>query len=183
MNAFSGYALTGMYIVLTFTPGFVLSQEFRSEQPPEADIQNSFDRSTYLGGITSLGQPGAAGLADLARAGNVAVIDLRGPGEERGLEERAAVEELGMEYVSFPVTGTASINYENAARLRQIIGEFNQPVVIHCGNGNRVGALLALGAKLSGAEDEVALSIGRDNGLTSLESTVLQRLEEDQPIQ
>ena len=183
MNTFSRYALTGICIVLTSMPSFVLGQEFRGEQPPEADIQNSFDRSTYLDGITSLGQPSAAGLADLARAGNVAVIDLRGPDEERGLEERAAVEELGMEYVSLPITGTANINYGNAAQLRQIIGEFNQPVAIHCGSGNRVGALLALGAKLNGAEDGVALSIGRDNGLTSLESTVLQRLEENQPIQ
>ena len=88
-----------------------------------------------------------------------------------------------MEYVSLPIIGTTNINYENAAQLRQIIGEFNQPGAIHCGSGNRVGALLALGAKLSGAEDEVALSIGRDNGLTSLESTVIQRLEEDQSIQ
>ena len=183
MSAFSRYALTGICIVLTSTPDFVLGQEFRGEQPPEADIQNSFDRSTYLDGITSLGQPSAAGLADLARAGNVAVIDLRGPDEERGLEERAAVEELGMEYVSLPIIGTANINYENAAQLRQIIGEFNQSVAIHCGSGNRVGALLALGAKLNGAEDGAALSIGRDNGLTSLESTVLQRLEENRPIQ
>tara|TARA_Y100000758_G_C15955833_1_gene387678 strand:+ start:116 stop:667 length:552 start_codon:yes stop_codon:yes gene_type:complete len=183
MSAFSRYALTGICIALTSTPNFVLGQEFRSEQPSEVDIQNSFDHSTYLDGITSLGQPSAAGLADLARAGNVAVIDLRGPDEERGLEERAAVEELGMEYVSLPIIGTTNINYENAAQLRQIIGEFNQPVAIHCGSGNRVGALLALGAKLSGAEDEVALSIGRDNGLTSLESTVIQRLEEDQSIQ
>ncbi len=183
MNAFSRYALMGICIVLTPMPSFVLGQKFRNEQPPEVDIQNSFDRSTYLDGITSLGQPSAAGLADLARTGNVAVIDLRGPDEERGLEERAAVEELGMEYVSLPITGTANISYENAARLRQIIGEFNQPVAIHCASGNRVGALLALGAKLNGAEDEVALSIGRDSGLTSLESTVLQRLEEDQLIQ
>ncbi|SVB34819.1 uncharacterized protein METZ01_LOCUS187673 [marine metagenome] len=183
MNAFSRYALTGICIVLTSMPSFVLGQEFRGEQPPEADIQNSFDRSTYLDGITSLGQPSAAGLADLARAGNVAVIDLRGPDEERGLEERAAVEELGMEYVSLPITGTTNISYENAARLRQIIGEFNQPVAIHCASGNRVGALLALGAKLNGAEDGVALSIGRDNGLTSLESTVLQKLKEKQLIQ
>ena len=183
MNAFSRYTLTGICIVLTSTPGFVLGQEFRIEQPPETDIQNSFDRSTYLDDITSLGQPSASSLADLAQAGNVAVIDLRGPDEERGLEERAAVEELGMEYVSLPIIGTTNINYENAAQLRQIIGEFNQPVAIHCGSGNRVGALLALGAKLSGAEDEVALSIGRDNGLTSLESTVIQRLEEDQSIQ
>ncbi len=65
MSTFSRYALMGICIVLTSMPSFVLGQKFRNEQPPEVDIQNSFDRSTYLDGITSLGQPSAAGLADL----------------------------------------------------------------------------------------------------------------------
>ena len=49
---------------------------------------------------------------------------------------------------------------------------------MHCGSGNRAGALLALREKLNGAENGAALEFGREAGLTRLEPVVIERLEE-----
>ncbi len=50
-------------------------------------------------------------------------------------------------------------------------------VLVHCASGNRVGALFALRAAwLDGKEKDLALKIGRERGLTSLEKTVSEML-------
>jgi protein tyrosine phosphatase (PTP) superfamily phosphohydrolase (DUF442 family) len=70
------------------------------------------------------------------------------------------------------------VTYANANELDRLLAQFDKPVLVHCGSGNRAGALLALRAKLNGADDETALEAGRDTGLTGLEPVVKQRLEE-----
>ena len=129
-------------------------------------------------GITAAGQPTEIGLKALADEGFAAVIDLRTAGEDRGLDEQRIVEELGMDYVSLPIAGRGAINFENAKRLDEILKNYDEPVLVHCGRSNRVGALFALREKLSGADDDDALAFGRSAGMTSLESTVKSRLAE-----
>lgn len=129
-------------------------------------------------GAVSTAQPTAAALQVAADAGFVAVIDLRGSDEDRGLDEKAEVEALGMTYLSLPVTGEDAISYDNAARLDRLLADIDGPVLLHCGSGNRVGALFALREKLHGAADEAALEKGRAAGLTSLEGVVRKRLAE-----
>jgi uncharacterized protein (TIGR01244 family) len=109
----------------------------------------------------------------------VAVIDLRGPQEDRGLDEQEAVEALGMDYVSLPVTGADAINFDNARELDRLVDTYDGPVLVHCGSGNRVGALLALRASLEGADTETAIQEGRKGGLTRLEELVRTRLEKE----
>ena len=54
-----------------------------------------------------------------------------------------------------------------------------QPVPVHCGSGNRIGALLAIGTALfDGALLDEALELGRDAGLTRLERTTREYLRE-----
>ena len=130
-------------------------------------------------GITAAGQPNENGLRELAEDGYVAVIDLRTEAEDRGMDEQAVVESLGMDYVSLPIAGRGAISFENAAKLDQILGKYDQPVLVHCGSSNRVGALLALREKMHGADDEDALAFGKSAGMTSLEDTVKSRLAED----
>jgi uncharacterized protein (TIGR01244 family) len=130
-------------------------------------------------GITAAGQPNENGLRELADSGYAAVIDLRTEGEDRGLDEKAVVESLGMDYVSLPIEGRGAISFENAAKLDQILGKYDQPVLVHCGSSNRVGALFALREKMNGADDEDALAFGKSAGMTSLEDTVKSRLAED----
>ena len=121
-------------------------------------------------GITSSGQPDTAALRVFADAGYVAVIDMRGPDEDRGLEdEQATVETLGMDYVPFPITSRDEINFDRARELDAVLQGIDGPVLIHCGSGNRVGAMLALRHSLNGADDDEALAHGKDAGLTRLE--------------
>ena len=132
-------------------------------------------------GITSAGQPDEQALKVFADSGYAAVIDLRGPAESRGYDEANVVEGLGMSYVPFPISGPDAINFENAAKLTELIAAQGGPVLVHCGSGNRVGALLALSKALDGADDEQAIAAGREGGLTRLEPVVRERLAERQP--
>jgi uncharacterized protein (TIGR01244 family) len=131
-------------------------------------------------GLTSTGQPNAEQLALFAEAGYVAVVDLRGESENRGLDEAATVEGLGLDYVNLPVSGADSISWENATKLDQILASYEGPVLVHCGSGNRVGALLALSKSKNGADDEDAVAYGKAAGMTGLEPVVRSRLAEDE---
>ncbi len=148
----------------------------------KVDIDEVVDAGAVqaVDGVTSSGQPNAEALKVFSDSGYAAVIDLRGESENRGLEdEQAVVEDLGMDYVSFPITGRDGISFENAERLDSLIEQYDGPVLVHCGSGNRVGALLALRESLNGASDEEALEYGREGGLTRLEGVVRERLEDD----
>ncbi len=129
-------------------------------------------------GITTAGQPNENGLKELANDGYAVVIDLRAAGEDRGIDEQALVESLGMDYVSLPVAGRGAVNFENARKLDEILGRYDEPVLVHCASSNRVGALFALREKMNGADDQDALAFGRSAGMTSLESIVRTRIAE-----
>ena len=143
-----------------------------------AQGQEIRNRGVPLENVTTGGQPDVAALESLADTGYAAIIDLRRPEEARGIDEQAEVERLGMSYVSIPVDGANGVTYENAELLNQILGETEGPVLIHCGSGNRAGALLSLREKLNGADNETALAVGRAGSLTGLESVVIERLQE-----
>lgn len=148
--------------------------------PLKVDLQTVVDTGSVapVGGITSAGQPDAAALKVFANNGYAAVVDLRTEGESRGLDERAVVEDLGMDYVTLPIARDG-ISFENARALDRLISGYDEPVLIHCGSGNRVGALLALRSSLEGADDEAAIEAGRAGGLTGLEGRVQEVLSED----
>ena len=129
-------------------------------------------------GMTSAGQPDEAALAVFAKQGYTTVIDLRTEGEDRGIDEPTVVEHLGMDYVSLPI-GRDDITFENAQMLDILISEAGGPVLVHCGSGNRVGALLALSKSMEGADDEAALEYGRKGGMTRLEGRVKEVLAEE----
>ncbi|MGB5333581.1 MAG: sulfur transferase domain-containing protein [Woeseiaceae bacterium] len=144
------------------------------------DLQNvgEIGVAQTLSGITSAGQPDEAALKDFADSGYAAVIDLRTDSEDRGLDERVVVESLGMDYVSLPI-GSDGISFDNARALDKLLSGYDQPVLVHCASGNRVGALLALRASLKGADDETAMELGKQGGLTGLEPKVREALEEN----
>jgi uncharacterized protein (TIGR01244 family) len=145
----------------------------------ETDIPN---RGEPLDGIITGGQPSAAAIATIAEQGFTAVIDLRSVEEDRGFDEAATVQGLGMSYISLPVSGAGGISYENANALDAILADIDGPVLVHCASSNRVGALLALRAKLNGADDEEALALGVDAGLTGLRPVVEEVLSTS-PVQ
>ena len=148
-------------------------------QGPKADLKTvvATGIATPVDGIATAGQPSAEALQVFADSGFRAVIDLRNPGEDRGFDEAAVVEQLGMRYVSLPIDGSAEVNMESAAALNALLAELDEPVLLHCGSGNRVGALLALGYVLNGSDPETAIAKGRSAGMTRLEGHVRELLE------
>ena len=123
-------------------------------------------------GVTASGQPSEASFKVFAESGYAAVIDLRTDGENRGLvDEPAVVEGLGMDYVSLPI-GRDGITVDNAKELGRLIESYDEPVLVHCGSSNRVGALLALKVYSDTGDAEMALEAGREGGLTRLEGQV-----------
>ena len=146
----------------------------------KVDIDDVVDAGAVkaVDGVTSAGQPSEEALRVFSDSGYAAVIDLRGENEDRGMDdEQAVVEELGMDYVAFPIASRDGVSFENAERLDALIEQYDGPVLVHCGSGNRVGALLALRESLNGASDEEALEHGREGGLTRLEGVVKDRLQ------
>ena len=146
--------------------------------PLRADLGEVVERGSVspVGGVTSAGQPDADALGVFARSGYAVVIDMRTPGEDRGFDEPAVVRQLGMEYVAFPI-GSGDITLDKARELDALLGQFDEPVLLHCGSGNRVGALLALSEYLETGDREGALQKGRDAGLTGLEGRVIDVIE------
>jgi len=120
----------------------------------------------------------AAGKVESVDSGYSVVIDMRGPDEDRGMDDfEGAVEATGMEYLAFPVVGADQVSFETAAKLDEVLQGIDGPVLMHCGSGNRVGAVLALRQSLNGAADEESIEFGKDAGMTRLEPRVREVLE------
>lgn len=133
-------------------------------------------------GLHTGGQPTADDLARLHAQGVRTVIDLRGGQEDRGYDEAAEAQRLGLRYVALPIAGKDDVTPANAAALHALLQQQDGPVLLHCASGNRVGALLALGAaRIDGASPQDALALGRAAGLTSLEPAVAEQLAGSEP--
>lgn len=164
---------------LGLTPFVAMALAFvwLATSPATAQTSDLPNRKDPLAGITTAGQPNAAQLKAAAAAGFKSVIDLRGPSEDRGMDEPAVVKGLGMSYVSLPVAGADGVTYANASALDKLLAKLEGPVLVHCSTGNRAGALLALRAKLTGADRESALALGVAAGLAGLKPTVEKKLD------
>ncbi len=139
-----------------------------------ADIAN-FSAPQDL--VFASGQPTEEQIQTLADAGIRHVISLRTDGEI-DWDESSLVNAAGMEFYSIPVAGAEGVTSENAATLDQLLAQLDgQPVLLHCGSSNRVGALRAMTARDGGASIEDALAEGRRWGMTRMEETVREILQ------
>ena len=137
-------------------------------------------RVPYEGLLTG-GQPSPEQISEIAARGFNTVINLRTEAETPNTDA-AFVESLGMVYIAIPIGGAEDLNEENAERLAQALDEAEEPILLHCGSGNRVGALIALKAYyVDGATAEAALAAGQDAGMTRLEPLVREKLGLPQP--
>ena len=142
---------------------------------PQLNTPYQFDPRPNL---LCAGQPDAAGFESAKQAGVVAVLNLR-PNEEMDWDEQAFLEELGLDYLQIAVSSPADLSQDNARKLNAWLEQYaDRPVLIHCASSNRVGALLALGAFLKGAEMDQALQLGRDAGLTRMEPMVASLMQQ-----
>jgi uncharacterized protein (TIGR01244 family) len=133
-----------------------------------------------MDGVLSGGQPSEEQIEAAARTGIRTVINLR-TDREPGFEwERDAVERLGMRYVHIPVAGAGGLTRDNVEAVDRALKDARAagPTLLHCGSGNRVGAMLALRrAWLEDAAPGEALAYGQAGGLTGLEPAVRELLD------
>ena len=147
--------------------------------PSEVETVDILNAKMPRPGVLVGGQPTPEHFEEAARLGYRTVVNLRGPGEKGSWDEGAKAAELGLDYVEIPVVGAEGISEENARAVAAVLDDpQNLPAMVHCGSGNRVGALFALMAfHLDGEDPEGALALGLDAGLTSLEPLVREKLQ------
>lgn len=131
------------------------------------------------------GQPDPHDLARYRNEGLRTVVDVREPNEEgHPADERDQVERLGMRYVAFPVNSDTQLTLERATELSAVLRHAEQPVLVHCKSGNRVGALLALLARHEeGRSVNEAMAFGRKAGMTTAEAKVRRLLEANERVE
>jgi uncharacterized protein (TIGR01244 family) len=120
-----------------------------------------------------------ANVEQLREAGIRHVINLRPIAENPQFDEAGVVEAHGLRYHYLPIEGARSLTRDNVLVFDRILSEVgNEPALIHCSTGNRVGALIALReAWVRGREPQEAIEEGKRWGLTRLEDNVRAALE------
>ena len=123
-------------------------------------VQNYYRISTQ---IATSGLIGVGGAQLLAAHNFKTIIDLRTANEGTD-EEKALVDAANMTYINIPMT-VAGISAEQLAKFTKAIETAQKPVLIHCGSGNRAGAMWASYQISKGIDPEIALAEGRKAGL------------------
>ena len=166
-----------MLLVLFFLAFSIAGAEKAEPLPSlqKIEIRNAL---TPLPGLLSGGQPTQQQLQDAASAGYRTIIDIRTSEEDRGYDEKTLVESLGMTYLHLPIAGPDTMTRANVQKFSDTLAEAGKgPTMLHCGSGNRVGALFALKAAwFDGQTAEDALALGLDRGMTGLEPAIREKL-------
>jgi uncharacterized protein (TIGR01244 family) len=159
---FSRALRTVIALVLFGTPIVVAAQESRETLPGAANYTR-VDATVACGGVTS---PEA--IAELKRRGFVSVINLRELSEPGVADEAAVVEKAGMRYLHIPLNSAKPETAPVDRFLAAVADRSNQPVYIHCGSANRVGAVWAIKRALQdGWTTDKALAEAEAIGLRS----------------
>lgn len=126
------------------------------------------------------GQPDAEQLEAFHELGVRHLVDLRPPEEAPDLNGAAQTSRAGLAYYHIPIAGGDDLTREHVAVLDTILKRIDgEKTLLHCASSNRVGAMMALHAAWhEGKSREEALQLGRDYGMTSLESQVAKQLSD-----
>lgn len=126
------------------------------------------------------GQPTAELLREAAKSGIKVVVNLRSEAEDPGYDEAALAAELGLAYLRVPVDGPAGLAEDNVRLFDAVLDQVgDEPVLMHCSTGNRVGAMFALhAARYRGLDTEAAIEFGEAHGLTHFADEVRAALED-----
>ena len=148
------------------------------DRAPHVAIRNA---RLPLPDVLTGGQPTPEQIDEAAGAGYRTIVNTRSSAEEGFEWEADRVADAGMRYVFIETPGADGLTRENVERLAELLADPEaRPMMIHCGSGNRVGALLALKAAwVDGQDDEAALQVGLDAGLTRLEEATRHLLAQD----
>jgi len=119
--------------------------------------------------VATGGQPTDAAYAKLAANGYRAVLNLRTASEGVDLKhEQEVVEKAGLRYVNIPVVSSSPKPEQAEEFIKAVKNSDNQPMLIHCGSANRVGAFLMIYRVVElGWPEDKALEEATRVGLTS----------------
>lgn len=124
------------------------------------------------------GQPEESAWPALAEAGITTIVNLRPESELNYRNEEREVNAANLIYINLPVDGAASLNKEQATVLWDVLNSADGSVLVHCGTGNRCGAMLALTeAWFRQRDTEDAIAFGKQAGLSGLEPVVRDLLK------
>jgi uncharacterized protein (TIGR01244 family) len=132
-----------------------------------AGVRN-FSRVDATVGCAGAVDPAAMGA--LRKEGFVSVINLR-EAAEQGAEvdaSRAAAQKAGLKYIHLPFNAAKPDSAVVDRFLAAVVDKSNQPVFIHCGSANRVGAMWMIKRALQdGWPIDKAQAEGQAVGLTN----------------
>ncbi|HIG85864.1 MAG TPA: hypothetical protein EYQ25_02365 [Planctomycetes bacterium] len=134
-------------------------------QPPTLNIKNFCHLAP---GVVGGGQVDVAEFSAMAEGGYTLVVNLRRASEPFPANEGDLVKQAGMAYVHIPMGGDTLVA-NHAAQLNAALEEFGSGhVLVHCGSGNRVGALWGLHTAIQeGATPEEGVQMAKDSGMRS----------------
>lgn len=113
--------------------------------------------------VATSGLIGDGGAPLLAAHNFKTVIDMRTVNEGTQ-EEKALVEGAGMVYINIPMT-VANLSDEHLEAFTKAMDQSPKPILVHCGSGNRAGAIWASYLISQGTDPEKALAEGRKAGM------------------
>ena len=158
-------SIMGSVLALLVTTAIVGARQLTKEEVPGIRNYTQVDATVACAGATA---PEA--VAELKRRGFVSVINFRTEGERGAMleEEAAAMREAEMKYFHIPFQSSAPTTEATEEFLEVVADPANQPVLIHCGSANRVGAMwLIKRVKLDGWEVDRATTEAEAIGLRS----------------
>jgi uncharacterized protein (TIGR01244 family) len=120
---------------------FVTSSAFAQVQKSDFPGVRNYSRVDATVGCGGATDPSA--MAGLKKEGYVSVINLR-LANEPGVDidaSRAAAKAAGLKYIHLPFDGASPDPKVVSDFLTAVADRANQPVFIHCGSANRVGAV------------------------------------------
>jgi uncharacterized protein (TIGR01244 family) len=154
------------------TPPQLSEQAFVYSLPASLPIRNFLPITERVAGG---GPPSAATIAEMRSLGYSTIINMRTLSEPGVAKEAALAKAAGLHYVHIPVSGTTT-NLRNGLALSQALEAAPEGrILLHCGSGNRVGAMWGLKEAIEhGLSQDHAAEVARRSGMRSdtLESAV-----------
>lgn len=149
---------------------------YRVPEPESIQIEG-IANSVRVGELLIASQPSESALRTLAEQGVATVISTRGE-SELGWSEKVLVESLGMNFSSIPMAKPiVGITDEQVGSFAKLMDSATQPILLHCGSGNRASALWAVWlVEHKGLNTKEAIRLAGLTGLTSLTALVEDRL-------
>ena len=135
-----------------------------------------------LGNTVFAGQFQQDDIATLKEAGITQIISLR-KNDELDWNEAEAVTAAGLKHAAIAFTAPGELTDEMFKQLRDLLGEEEGKTMMHCGGGNRVGAVWIAHRVLDdGVELEAAIEEAKTIGLKSepLKERAIEYIEQQQ---